>query len=108
MDFNATPLNVTSLLLVALAVSVMFFLGKKKLDSNLPLLFYLATLTYGNFTDRRINPYLFGIGLAFALMLRFEFMNVWFTKFVLALEMLAVFAIAWTYISQSFGLTLYW
>jgi hypothetical protein len=108
MQFDASPLNVTGLLLVALAVSVMVFLSKKRLDSNLPLLFYLGVLLYGNMTGRHINVYLFTGGLAFALMLRFEFMNAFFTKAVMALEMLAVMAIAWTYISVAFGLRLYW
>lgn len=103
MDFRSTPQNVTSLLLVALGILAAYFLGKKRFDSNLTILFYLFVLAYSNWTDRHVNTYLYGAGLALALLLRFEFMNVSITKVVLALEMIAVIAINLTYLSHVFS-----
>jgi predicted membrane protein len=106
MDFDATPLNVTTMLLVAFAIYVLRFLAKKQLDSNLPLLFYIALLIFINFSGRSLNPYLFAAGLSLALLLRFEFLNSALTKFVLWLEMLAIVGIAVKFAGDIFGLNL--
>ena len=103
MDFDATPTNMTTLLVVALAVLAVVFLMRKKYDSNLPLLFYFAAVTFTNLSDRSISPYLLYTGLAFALLLRFEFVNQGFAKVI------AFFATSWlcliilVFLSQVFG-----
>ncbi len=104
MDFRATPLNIVSLLLIALAVCVLHFLSKRRIDSNLPLVFYVAVFAFLRYSDRELHPYLFFGGLALALLLRFEFMNRMFTTMALGLEMLAVGAIAVKFFSDAFGL----
>jgi hypothetical protein len=106
MNFEATPLNVTTMLLIAFAIYVLHFLAKKKLDSNLPLLFYITLLIYINFSGRSLNPYLFAAGLSLALLLRFEFLNGALTKLVLWLEMLAIAGIAVKFTGDILGLTL--
>ena len=103
MEFEATPLNMTELLLLALEVWVAVVLWKRKLDSNLPLIFYLALLTFTNAEDRPVNTYLLCGGLAFALLLRFEFLNNFFAKTVLLFEFLALGLIAWTCLGHIFG-----
>ena len=72
----------TTLLVVALAVMAVIFILKKRYDSNLPLLFYSIAVVFSNATDRSVNPILLYTGLAFALLLRFEFMNPSFAKVI--------------------------
>jgi hypothetical protein len=74
--------NLTSLLVVALAVLTIAFLLRKRYDSNLPLLFYFVAITFTSAVDRPVNPYVMYGGLVLALLLRFEFMGRGFTKFI--------------------------
>lgn len=94
MGLRATPLNITTLLLVAFAIYVLYFLAKKRLDSNLPVLFFIGLAIFMNFSGRQVDAYVFAGGLAMALVLRFEFMNNVFTRFVLWLEMVTIAGIA--------------
>jgi len=82
MAFEATPTNMTEILVVVLAIIAIVMLLRKRYDSNLPLLFYFFALLFTNFADRPVNPYLMYGSMAFALLLRFEFMNTGFSKFV--------------------------
>ncbi len=107
MDFKGTPVNMIALLLVALAVCVLLTLFKRKVDSNLPLLFYASLLIFANFSDRQVNLYLFGGGLLLAFLVRFEFMNRTLAQVVLAMEILVVTGIAGVVLSGVFGLTFY-
>lgn len=101
--FDPTPTNMTEVLLIALAVWAALVLWKRKLDSNLPLLFYMLLLTFTNATERTINTYLLCTGLGLALMLRFEFLNSGFTKLVLMLEFVALGLIGWTCVGHILG-----
>jgi hypothetical protein len=82
MYFNATPANFTELLVVCVAIISIIMLLKKRYDSNLPMLFYFLAVIYTNVTDRQVNPAILYGGLAFALLLRFEFMGSGTSKFV--------------------------
>ncbi len=77
-----SAINLTALLVVALAVLTVAFLLRKRYDSNLPLLFYFIAITFTNAFDRPVNPYIMYSGLVLALLLRFEFMGRGFTKFI--------------------------
>jgi hypothetical protein len=77
-----SAVNLTAILVVALAVVTIIFLVRKRYDSNLPLLFYFIAITFTNAFDRPVNPYIVYTGLVLALVLRFEFMGKGFTKFV--------------------------
>jgi hypothetical protein len=77
-----SAINLTALLVVALAILTIIFLLRKRYDSNLPLLFYFIAITFTNAFDRPVNPYLMYTGLVLALLLRFEFMGRGFTKFI--------------------------
>ena len=103
MDFDANSENITQLLVALLAIVAMVLLMKKKYDSNLPLLFYFVAVIFTNMTDRSVNPYLMVTGLAFALLLRFEFMNPGFTKIVAGLTTLAMGVIVWVFLVEVFG-----
>jgi hypothetical protein len=75
MYFNASPTNITELLVVSLAVVSILMLLKKRYDSNIPLLFYSLAVMFTNGVDRQVHPAILYGGLAFCLLLRFEFMG---------------------------------
>jgi hypothetical protein len=103
MDFDPTPLNMTTLLVVSLAVMAMVYLSRKRYESNLPLLFYSATVLLTSLSDRSVNPYLLYSGLAFALLLRFEFMGKGFAKFIGFLAASSMGLIVWVFLMEVFG-----
>ena len=103
MDFQATPLNVTTMLVVTLAVVALILLSKGRWDSNLPLMFYSATLILITTTDRTLNIYLLYSGIALSLILRFEFMGKGFTKFIGFLTISAIGLAAVSFLDQIFG-----
>ena len=102
MDFDANSENITELLVALLAIVAMVLLMKKKYDSNLPLLFYFVALIFTNMTDRSVNPYLLVVGLAFALLLRFEFLNPGFTKIMAGLTTLSLGVIVYVFLVEIF------
>jgi hypothetical protein len=103
VDFDANSLNITTLLVASLAIVAMVLLMKKKYDSNLPLLFYFVALLFTNMSDRAVNPYLMVVGLGFALLLRFEFMNPGFTKVVAGLTTASMGVIVYVFLVEVFG-----
>lgn len=103
MDFEATSLNISTLLVVSLAIVAMVLLMRKRYDSNLPLLFYFVALIFTNVTERSVNPYLMVVGLAFALLLRFEFMNPGFTKLTAFLATGSMGVIVYVFLVEVFG-----
>jgi len=82
MVFEATPTNMTEILVVVLAIIAIVMLLRKRYDSNVPLLFYFLALLFTNMADRPVNPYVMYGSMAFALLLRFEFMNAAFSKLI--------------------------
>ncbi len=103
MDLNATSENITALLVVSLAVLSMIFLMKKKYDSNLPLLFYFIAVVFTSMSDKSVNPYLMFIGLAFAMLLRFEFMNQGFAKIIAFFATASMGLIVYEFLDEVFG-----
>ena len=103
MDFDASSLNITELLVAALAVVAIVLLMKKKYDSNLPLLFYFVALIFTNMSDRSVNPYLMVVGLGFALLLRFEFLNPGFTKVMAVLTTISLSVFVYVFLVEVFG-----
>jgi hypothetical protein len=106
MEFDGTPLNLSTMLLVALAVVCVVVLLRKRYDSNLPLLFYFIAVLFTNLTDREINPYLLYTGLAFALLLRFEFLNQGFSKVIAFFATGSMFLIILAFLAEVFGQSL--
>jgi hypothetical protein len=100
MIFDATPTNMTEILVVVLAVVGIIMLMRKRYDSNLPLLFYFFALLFTNLFDRPVNPYLMYGSLAFALLLRFEFMNAGFSKFIAFFAATGLCAMVWAMMSD--------
>lgn len=100
---DGTPLNLTTLIVVALALVGIIMLIRKRYDSNLPLFFYFVVLVFTNSTDRELNPLLLYIGLIFALLLRFEFMNNSFSKVVAFIATGSMSLIVFIFLSEVFG-----
>lgn len=103
MYFDPTPGNITTLLVVALGVWAVTSLYRGRYTSNLPLLFYVLAFTIGSSSERGVNDYVLYSGLAFALILRFEFMSKGFTKFFAFLSGAAIGLAALAYLDQVFG-----
>jgi hypothetical protein len=103
-----TGFDVVMLLVAALAVCALYTLARSRLESNLPLLFYIAVIALVRWSGDGINDYLLGAGVILALMLRFEFMNGPFTKLVVMLECAAVGAIGWTLVARALDLSFGW
>ena len=102
MAFDATPTNMTEILVTVLAVVGIIMLMRKRFDSNMPLLFYFVALLFTNLADRPVNPYLMYGSLAFALLLRFEFMNTGFSKFIAFFAGAGLFGMIWAMMSDAF------
>jgi hypothetical protein len=100
---DGTPLNLTTLLVVALAMMGVIMLLRKRYESNLPLLFYFVALLFTNMTDREVSPTLMYIGLVFALLLRFEFMSTGFAKVVAYLTTGTMSLIIYVFLVEVFG-----
>jgi len=70
---NAGPLLTGALFGGALYTGVSRF--RARLDSNVPLFFYLALVAYAIANPLRLNPYVLYVAVISGLLLRFEFMN---------------------------------
>jgi hypothetical protein len=103
MYFDATPTNMTILLVVTLAIIAIILLIRGRYDSNLPLMYYTAALAVNVLTDRGLSPYLLYSGIAFALILRFEFMGKGFTKFIGFMTSIAMGLTVLVFLDQVFG-----
>ena len=103
MYFDATPMNMTILLVVALAIIAIVLLSRGRYDSNLPLLYYSAALAVNGFGDGGLPPIVIYLGIAFALILRFEFMGKGFTKFIGVMTSLAMGLTVVMFLNQVFG-----
>ena len=103
MEFNATSVNLTELLVACLAVVAAVLLLRKRYDSNLPLLFYGVVILFTNMSDRGPHPYLIYSGLVLAMLLRFEFMGGSFAKVVATLSTIALCVIIYSMMSDVFA-----
>jgi hypothetical protein len=93
MGFTADVFSVTTLLLVAFALFVVYIRTKNWLDSNVPIIYYVAMITYVKSIDNpRLPLWVVLVGFALGGLLRFEFMNTVFTRIIktLGLATLAV------------------
>jgi hypothetical protein len=103
MDFQGTPLNMTTLLVAALAIVAVLMVLRKRYDSNVPLLFYFIAIMFTSLSDRDVNPFLLYTGLAFTLLLRFEFLNRGFSKVIAFFATSAMCLIIYVFLVEVFG-----
>ena len=105
MYFNANNETVSLLLLLGLTVFMVGVRVRKPLENNW-LLFYWLLLAMITLTRQEgwFDFRFIGAGLIAGLMLRFEFMNRTFTRFVMVIELMAfvyVLVGGWTYLMQA-------
>jgi|SRR5689334_8184287 hypothetical protein len=95
MSFKDTPGGVTTLLFVAFALFVIYTRMKNWLDSNVPVIFYAAMIVYANTLAERLPAWVVYAGFGLGMILRFEFMNTKFTKFIKVVEYCVLAAIVY-------------
>ena len=100
MYFNASPKNMTELLVVCLAVVSIVVLLRKRYDSNIPLLFYSLAVMFTNSVDRPVHPAILYGGLVFCLLLRFEFMGKRISKMVAFFANVGLVLMVWAMMSD--------
>jgi hypothetical protein len=90
---GSDALNVTTALIVAFALFVIYTRFKNWLDSNVPIFFYVILIAYMKSIDGNVPLWLMLTAFALGLVLRFEFMNVTFARIVKVFELCALVAI---------------
>jgi hypothetical protein len=79
--------SVTAVLIIAFGLFVMYTQWKNWFDNNFAVIFYVVFFTFMKSIDGVVPNWLMLGGFGLALVLRFEFMNNWFTKVVKYLEL---------------------
>jgi hypothetical protein len=79
--------SVTAVLLIAFGAFVMYTQWKNWFDNNFTVIFYVVFFAFMKSIDGVVPNWLMLAGFGLALVLRFEFMNNWFTKVVKYLEL---------------------
>jgi hypothetical protein len=87
--------SVTTALMAAFALFVIYTRLKNWLESNVPLLYYLALIIYMQAVEGSVPLWLSLAGLCCALILRFEFMNEVFIRIVKLVEMVVLVIISY-------------
>ncbi len=95
MGFASTPYTVTTTLLAAFAVFIIFIRLKGWIESNIPLIFYVITITYMRAIQGSVPVWLICTGFGLTLLLRFEFMNPRFIGVVRTLEIVVLGALVY-------------
>ena len=79
--------SVTAILIIAFGVFVMYTQWKNWFDSNLAIIFYVVFFSFMKSIESGVPAWLIFAGFGLALVLRFEFMNTGFTRFIKYLEL---------------------
>ena len=87
---GSDALSVTTALIIAFGLFVIYTRFKNWLDSNVPIFFYVILIAYMKSIDGEVPLWLMLTSFALALVLRFEFMNVAFARIVKGLELCAL------------------
>jgi len=93
MGFKSDALTVTTALIVAFALFVIYTRLKNWLDSNVPIFFYVILIAFMKSVDGDVPLWLMLTAFALGLVLRFEFMNIAFARVVKVFELCALGAI---------------
>ena len=103
MYFDPTPVNFTCMLVLCLGVWAIHSASKQRTDVNVPLVFYAVVLIFNRAFDSSFNVRLIFLGIALAAMIRFEFLNKFFIKWVSYVEMAVLVMIVWNGLQVIFG-----
>ena len=99
---GSEALSVTTALIVAFGLFVIYTRFKNWLDSNVPIFFYVILIAYMKSIDGDVPLWLMLTSFALALLLRFEFMNVAFSRIVKGLELCALGGILYLCVKMIF------
>jgi hypothetical protein len=91
-----TVYTFTTSLLMIFAVFVLYTRSKNWLESNIPILFYIIMISWVKAYADRIPAIPLYVGLALALMLRFEFMGKTLVKLLKFAEFCVIAAVLYT------------
>jgi len=83
-------LTVTTALIIAFALFVIYTRLKNWLDSNVPIFFYVILIAYIKSVEGSVPLWLMLTAFGLALVLRFEFMNVTFARIIKVFELCAL------------------
>lgn len=95
MDFEVSPLNLTTLLLLVFTVGLIVFRFTRRIDSNWPLVYYLLVALYAKVFVGTLEPEWVYAAVVTALFLRFEFMGGWVTRFFRLVELVILAHFLW-------------
>ncbi len=95
MYIALTTFSVITAIMVGLTVWLAFWRFNRPLESNWPLVYYLALVVYSKAFEGALDPAWVFTGVISALFLRFEFMGGAFLKFVRGLELLMLAYYSW-------------
>ena len=101
---GASSFNVTTAMLVAGALFVVYMRLRNWFDTNVPLFYYGLMIVYTNALDGLLSPWVVYIGIVLALLLRFEFMNLRCTRAVKSIELVVLTVIVWDCTAMIFQL----
>lgn len=104
MTFKETSEIILLIFVVALAIVVLHLLLKRKLESNLPLIFYGVVIAFMSITGRPLDAPLVLCGLGAVLVLRFEFMNKYVTNAVLLVAIASIVGILLQFVGEALGI----
>lgn len=81
----------------------MMAVSQQKADHNLPLTFYFITLAFNRSFERGLNVDLLLVSAAVATIIRFEFLNKSFLKWLSYLELALLIGVIWNLLQVIFG-----
>jgi len=87
MHISGNSYAVTTGLVAAFGLFVVYIRMRNWFDSNIPIFFYVIALGYMRAVDGSVPFWLLCTSFAFCLLLRFEFMNAAFSQVVKYLEL---------------------
>jgi hypothetical protein len=87
MPSSTNAYSVTTALIVAFALFVVFIRLKNWIHSSIPIIFYIVLIAYMLKIEGSVPFWLMCTGLGLGLLLRFEFMNERFIRLVKFLEL---------------------
>jgi len=90
MGFKSDALTVTTALIIAFALFVIYTRFNNWHDSNVPIFFYVSLIAFMKSVDGNVPLWLMLTAFALALVLRFEFMNVTFARIIKGFELCAL------------------
>lgn len=90
MPFRSEPIHITVILFMGMACFVLWRRSKNPLDLDFPVLFWVGLLALNYSFGTEFQIYILYAGLLSALLIRFEFMANWITKFMRGLEFMTL------------------